>query len=53
MFKLIIFIELCKTSKLVVHLNSYMDLGCDILGTRLVSDESGIRSEERRVGKEC
>ena len=35
MFKLIIFIELCKTSKLVMHLNSYMDLGHDTLDMRI------------------
>ena len=33
MFKLIMFIELCKISKLVMHLNSCsMDLGRDSLG---------------------
>ena len=45
MFKLIMFIELCKISKLVMHLNSCsMDLGCDTYIHPCYSLEYGINT---------
>ena len=35
------FIELCKISKLVIHLNSHsMDLGCDSVGVKALGYDS-------------
>ena len=41
MFKLIMFIELCKISKLIMHLNSCsMDLGRDSVGIKALGYDS-------------